>query len=539
MKLAFALATTLVAASAGRAFAAPAPWCGQGVDEQFNVTEPNGRFKYNTDVDDLADERGLDAIVGASCSTMMRDDQARYHAQLEAARARWSKRMHMTDADWADAGEWIRENASMRYFAGMVMKLDARATFSRLGPVAQFAALDPPMIATDKDPRYKSDYAADALGSRLTQAGIAGYVSSCLEQDPAGGIDAPRWAMCWPDVDAIDLDKLAVELRSSKDSTGGDRMRLRLVAADLVDKRLPEARKELADAEQHDASIAKLFEVAANARKAWRAQATALQAALELQDRLDDAVIENSRSGVAGCAITARAEFDAVVKATPVASFGDLGLKKQDDGRFAPNYGNAIAAVTHTPAGYLAALSMLSCAWISNAKLAVAPALFAGIGHVSLRGERTAAMMAMKLSGIVSDERGKTFEFHLDAAPTWLRIDDEAEDGGGRITRLTKSGDRVHVEFAAVMEKQTDCMKPVRTNHITAIRDDGTLVYEYTCAQYQSQMVNVASGPIDVDATDAATLKVGMIMHYGDGVLLAWNKAGDKAPALVFGVPVK
>ena len=537
MKLAFALTTSLVAASAGHALAAPAVWCGQGVGEQFDVAEPDGRFEYNSDADDVADERGLDAIVGASCSTMMRDDQQRYHAQLEAARARWSKRLHMTEADWADAGEWIRENTSMRYYDGVAMKLDDRATYSDLGPLAQFIVLG---THGPEHPNWTMpDYEADALGPRLTQAGLVGYVSQCLRDDPGGGIDAPRWATCWQDAEAIDLDKLNAEIRASHEGANGiDRMRLRIVAFELVAKKLPEARKRLADAEKHDDSIAKLFEVAASARKAWRDQAPSLRAALALQDKLDDAALKNSRNAhLDDCAKAARGELDAVVKAMPVASFGDLGLKKRQDGAIAPAYERAVAAVVSTPAGYLAATAISACASLTNKPVQLADAL--DPRGIAYRGERTAAMTAMMLSGIQPDDRGKRFEYSAAVAPAWTAGRAENLSGRGKLSNVTKVGDHVHLAFTAMMDKVTYCDNYRETNHILGIDSNGTFRYEMVCTAHKTEIVNKASAPFDVDLADGAALKAGMYVAYVDGVMLAWNKPGDKTPVLVFGVPVK
>jgi hypothetical protein len=537
MKLAFAVTTSLVAASAGHALAAPAAWCGEGVMEQFNVTEPDGRFKYNTDADDLADERALDAIAGASCSTMMNGDQQRYHAQIEAARARWSKRLHMTEADWADAGEWIRENTSMRYFDGVAMKLDDRATYSDLGPLAQFIVLG---IHGPEHPKWTMpDYEADALGPRLTQAGLVGYVSQCLRNAPGGGIDAPRWATCWHDAEAIDLDKLNAEIHASKEGANGiDRMRLRINAFQLVAQKLPEARKRLADAEKRDDSIAKLFEVAANARKAWRDQAPSLQGALALQDKLDDAALKNSRNAhLDDCAKLARDEFDAVVKATPVAKFGDLGLKKRKDGEITPAYERAVAAVMSTPAGYLAATAINACASLTNRPVQLAAAL--NPRGVAYRGERTAAMTAMMLSGIQPDDRGKTFEYSAADAPAWTSDGTENVGGRGKLSKVTKVGDHVHLVFTAKMEKETYCDNYRETSHILGIDSNGTFRYEMVCTAYKTEIVNKASEPFDVDLADGGALKAGMYIAYASGVMFAWNKPGDKTPVLVFGIAVK
>jgi hypothetical protein len=425
----------------------------------------------------------------------------------------------------------------MRHYESLALHVDQQTTYSQLGPLAQFIVLNK-HAGVDSELRSMHSYSADVLGSRITQAGLFGYVTQCLHDAPGGDIDAQGWAVCWPDAEALDLDKLNTEIRASKEGANGiDRMRLRFNAYQLLAIKLPDARKRLAEAEKRDESIAKLFAVAADARKAWRAQAASLQASIALQDQLDDAAIKNSRNPhLDGCAKAARDEFDAVVKATPLASFGDLGLKKSKDGRIEPPYDRAVAAIATTIPGYFAASAMRACASLTGQAPPLAHALRSSL---VFRGERTAAMTALITSGIESDDRAKTFEFAMPESPSWGMPAAERDGGSGKLAKVTKTGDHVHLEFTAKMGTVTYCDEYRETGHVLAIESDGGLRYEMVCKAYKTDTVNRASKPFDVDLADGAGLKPGMYVGYEAGVLLAWNKLGDKAPALVFGIAVK
>src|SRR5439155_16223451 len=155
-----------------------------------------------------------------------------FHAQLEAARARWTKRLEMTDDDWADAAVWAVAGVGDRRGGRIQVDVDKKA-WSALGPVEQYAGM---IRGSARSETAMLDYAyfADALGTKLTEAGRLGYITHCID----GGSKPVDWAACAPDIAAFDKKKLAAELRADKTARGFEKMVLRLVADDYVHNRL-------------------------------------------------------------------------------------------------------------------------------------------------------------------------------------------------------------------------------------------------------------------------------------------------------------
>jgi len=524
MKLAISSVLAL-ALAAGTASAAPEPWCGEGVADTFNVAMGN-KFTYNSDADDLADDASFMRVVGASCSVMGHDNE-QFHAQLAAARARWAKRLRMADADWADAAAWIQEPAGVRY-SRTIHVPDHRA-YSELGPIAQYALLSNEYVSAGI-----ASYNADVLGAHLTETGRVGYVQSCL----GGSIAAPaQWALCWADAEAIDLDKLAAELRSDKSYSGADRMFLRIAAYNLVTKLVPQRRDELAKA---DPAYRKLVEIAAKTRKDWSASPEALA----LVDALDDAVAKQSRSlHVDGCADNARAALLAQVAALPSTAFADMPLypkkgDKDEEFRLAPT--RLLATVAKTPDGYLAELAVVLCATDHDDATELATEVDRQIANSSgLRGPRTAALTAMKRSKIQPDARDEQISYP-ESRHAWVaRGSGEHMWSTGVIKKLTRKGDVVHIVYDGKNVTATVCASWNDTNHVTAIRNDGTVQYQQVCGSYETLHGNDAPEPIDVSIADGGALKPGMVTLYTGGVMMAWAKRDDARPAVAFGLAIK
>ena len=81
------------------------PWCAGVSDRQGFVTEGD-KFSYNSDADDIA--KGGNALYDvslASCGHTSNDSDA-YVGPLTAARARWSKRLELIEADWKDVAAY-------------------------------------------------------------------------------------------------------------------------------------------------------------------------------------------------------------------------------------------------------------------------------------------------------------------------------------------------------------------------------------------------------------------------------------------------
>jgi hypothetical protein len=521
MKLAISSAFVL-ALAAGSAHASPEPWCGGGVADTFNVSMGN-KFVYNSDADDLADQMSLMNIVGASCNTMGHDNE-RFHAELAAARARWAKRLHMSDADWADAAEWIREPQSMRY--DRELDPPEHKAYTELGPVAQFALL----TQIEPDAPGNLAYQADVFGTHLSQAGRVGYVRTCL-----GASDSAIWPMCLADIAAIDLDKLADELRADKSASGTDRMFVRYAAWNLVTTIAPGRRADLA---KLDPAYGKLAEVAAKASQSWTANADSLA----LAAALDDAVAKRSRSlHVDGCAAKARAELNAALADVPANVFDDMPmLPPKGDHKFEIPAKKVLDAIAARPDGYLAELAVVLCAIDSDQPSELSAAAKKAIaGRPGFRGPHTAALTAMRHSKIELDARDQHLALPVTRHAWQVGIRTEEQWSQGVIKKLSRKGERVHVEYTGRNVTSTFCDDWRDTNHATAIRDDGTIEYQRVCTAMKTETHFSAPAPIDLDAIDAAALAPGMTLTVHDGVVIAWKNATDMKPVVVLGIAVK
>ena len=144
---------------------------------------------------DAAD--ALYTLVAAFCAP---DADATAQArELAATRKRWSKRLHMTEADWADAAAWAVTHHSDR---NPSIYPPEKTAWSKYGPIDQWAGV---LRLTMGDSSQTSDpaYVADAFGAELTEAGRLGYIMVCIQ-----GERPAEWAMCADDIARFDAAKL-------------------------------------------------------------------------------------------------------------------------------------------------------------------------------------------------------------------------------------------------------------------------------------------------------------------------------------------
>ena len=108
------------------------------------------------------------------------------------------------------------------------------------------------------------------------------------------------------------------------------------------------------------------------------------------------------------------------------------------------------------------------------------------------------------------------------------------------IAKLKPSGKTVTVEFKKQMVKQVQCAETKRTNRVTQILGNGTLIYELICLRNETVTVNKASDPVTVNARYLEGVQPGMYVSVTEDVAVAvWAKPGAATPTMVFGVPLK
>jgi hypothetical protein len=509
---------TIVALTATAADAQPA-WC-KGATESLSVYGPLKDVYAETDP--------LDAVYTLVAATCFPDGDARAEArQLEATRRTWSKRLEMTEGDWADAAVWASRGQGDRNSPSIYPGGD-KAAWSSYTPIDQYAGL---LNSTLGDSSRVTDpaYLADAFGARLSEAGRLGYITRCL------GTNATpvEWAMCEGDIAAFDPRKLSAELRADTAHDGFQRMVVRIAAYQIAPK-LAQHAAAVKALTAKDPGYAQMFALAGAARSAWSKTDPAL---IALATQMDDARVTSSRKASEGCAARTWDAWKAVVSTVPAARFAALR----------PEPGNSLleqaaAVVIGEANGYLASLSLHLCESFGDKPDYLIRILGAAMSRwPGFRGPRTAAHTAILTAGITLDDRDARIEYP-DVTRPWISGSGSSGGGGtGGIASVKASGETTTIEFAKVKSQQKECTRGHTTNRITQIRSDGTLVYQYVCEATRTVTINEPPAPPQtVKSRYAAGLKKGMFVSViEDVVVVAYAKSGAAAPSMIAGVPVK
>jgi hypothetical protein len=344
---------------------------------------------------------------------------------------------------------------------------------------------------------------------------------------------AAHWALCLPEVDQLDLDKLAVELRRDKSYGPVQRMFVRRVASSLVNKEIPDRRAKLA---KEDPVLKKLPDIAIAARKDWLAHAPSSDL-VQLLGSLDDEWAKGTRKATLDCAGPTRKAFDDVVAKIPASDFKDLQWNpKPGQKDFVPYPRRMMNRVMSTPQGYFAALAMVRCGAVTEQFTMLSRGLHGVLDHASgLRGPHTAALTAAEAAGLQPSTG------HMQFMSIWYRFRSlnpkkEYTNVRGEIAKITPKGDVVHVEFAQKPMTEDYCDDWAETTHQLGWKGDGSPQYEMKCTTTKTASFTRGAKPADLDAADAAGLAPGMYIAYTAGVLVGFNHESDHVPVTAFGV---
>lgn len=490
------LLTALLSGSS--AHAAPAKWCtGTTTREHYSITDM-GHFQYNSDADDLKDMDGFADVVLALCSNDPAATQ--YHAELEAARLRWTKRLHLTDADWADAFPFASSNISFR----RSLHLDGAPGS---GPIAQY---DWFRRATLEEAIRR----ADTEGEHLSQAARLGYVAQCLEGEQ---VDPVAAALCVGDM-GLDLDALGNELRASPSVDPVSRMTLRLLAEQVVRKLWPERKNEIAGYMLKDAGWNQIFKIAKAARQEWIDRKVELAPMRSLHYQL-----AHSKSP-AGCDQTLsilQQKITAISADDYARTFGK-----------SPSSREVLSRVMNEPAGYLAATNYAQCH--PGTSLAVE---IGAVGGPGLGGPRATALSRLILAN--PKPFGGDLRLPDLASDHVYRGGNDLKSSFGVLTGVTRTGDNVHLTFRKEPYDFAYCAESHQTDRVVTVMESGTVVYESVCTKTARAKGKDAIPPVDVAARNM-TLRPGMVVVVeGDMVVVAWSKPDAKAPSFILGEPVK
>lgn len=503
----------LLAAHTATARAAPA-WCKAG-DERPS-------YYLKTLYSETDPQDAMLGLVAASCYP--EDDLAGQEGVIAKLRLAWSKKLGLEEADWADVSEWAHLPRHLRGDPRIDVR-DRKAAWSTYSPLDQYGALSSADIG-DTD----AAYLADAFGEKLTQLGRLGYVAQCLSTSK----DSPAvtYAMCATDAAALDLAKLATEIRGDTTHGAADRMAARFVAYDVLSKR-PELTEAIGALRAKDEAYDAMFALGEKAHARWPKTDARW---IALMNDLDDARITGSRKKSAGCVDRTWEAWKVVVGAIPARKLATIHPEPGKE--FIPQL---VGMMTSDANGYLVSLAMEQCAFLENKEDALSRTIGYAIGRwPGLRGPRTATQTAILTADLKLDDRDASLDYP-DVKRAWIGGDGNVGNFGfGAIAKIEIAGERATVTFAKQKVTQTRCTRGHYTSRISQIMTDGTVVYYYECDKEIIETIEVEPyAPMKFGARYAAGLKPGMTVRIMDDVAAVAFPKGKTMPSLVTGVAVK
>jgi hypothetical protein len=513
----------LLLVAGGKVAAAAPAWCAaDGVDKHEMM------YSNVKDVLDADPSNALPAIVASLCWP---DEEAKDRIkEIEKARASWSKKLDLQDTDWADVAQYASTTKSMRW-GHLPLDFENKLAWSTLSPTEQYAGIENGFPNNGNGNSISEyTYLTDALGTRLTATGRLAYVQqACFNKDAIA-----EWAMCDGDIALLDPRKIADEIRKDTKASGLSRMKLRLIIYGL-DKRLAEHAKDVEKAKAKEAAYAKMFEIAAATRKEWDTISKTETQLLDLALLMDDARQTASRKAMEGCSEKTWAAWKAVVEKLPAKGFEGFSTDITDSW-MAP----AAAVITTTVPGYLASIALYTCHKAAVDKDPVISTIGSTIVYVpGLRGPRTATLWALRNANLQLDDTSAKISFPDFRYDQKYGGGHEARGYFATVAKIKVDGDKAVVSFTPKLEKQEQCASARRTNRITQIRPDGSLIYESICTSYKSVTVDKSPDAQTVDVRYTAGVKPGMNVNISTGAIFAaWTK-GKKSPAVVAGVTLK
>jgi hypothetical protein len=520
-------AASLVAslAATGAAAAEVPAWC-----KDASVEAPSLQDLSSSDVSTV-----IKTFVGAQCAPTAETESHR--AEIERARQAWSKRLGMSEADWADAAQYASPHSGAEATV-------ASKTLATASPLDQYAIIAG-AGSRNSSSRFDAMYAADMFDAKLSEVGRYGFLkTTCFDaamstaRDPDGlnGAEA-TWAICQPDFDRFDLAKFYSELRSDTSHSGVVKMRLRIEAYEFP-KLIKEHAADVAKALAHDDATKKLFEIAAKARTEWTSTAGRHTQLLELVLAMESATLAESRKQLEGCGEKTEAALIEAVAEIPAKEFAGL-----HDDRSDPHNGVATGAAVvlmRSPTVGLAAIALTLC----DPRSPTAGLLLNMLHYApGIRGPRNAAIGKIASAKITYDNLKAKLTL-VSAKPYGDRYPDgtfSAASAGGVVKSVKREGDKLTVTVENTATKvANECIKSHRTNRVSSIRPDGSVVYEQHCDKSGTVVHDNTWAPFKVRAKFAPWLTPGVLFSASDeDVIAVWPNKTAKNPSIVLGAKLR
>jgi hypothetical protein len=514
--------------SAQAAAANPPSWCKGTTFDDDEVAEMSSNDP----------SVALAAIVKTECTS--NQDVAAHRAEADKARDKLGGKLHMNDADWADAVAYAGDS-DRAFKADFSTKMLAQAT-----PIDQFKAIHDEFQGVDdgrESPISDALYVADALDGRLSEVGRLAFLDWCVKDESTRPEDdAVKWAICQPDADKLDTAKLAVELRGDTAHDGLARSWLRVRALKMSDdlKSATAARDKLF---KKDDTYKKIFDVAQKARADWAKGAGSDGKLLELVLAMDSAAFFHSRKQFDGCEAKTRAALEKAVSTIPAKSFRAMHDVRDDPYKGFAN--GAAPLLANTPAVDLAAIAFVAC----QKKSPTADFLAAAIARVpGVRGPRSAALGAVMGATFKFDDMNADGLRYVDFSNRpYARSGATVGSAGGVVRALKPGKDALTVAIEKTFVMQEDCVKEHASNHVARVIISGNrwnVEREMICDKTAMVKHDMTWADFEVDPSQQKLLKPGVMFSavYGvkvSDVLAVWPSNSATLPSLVLGAPVR
>jgi hypothetical protein len=525
-KLVFPLAALALASAAPLAHAGVPAWC---KDASF------GSDRY--DLKDLSARDPRDVIITFAKAVCAPTPEAEAGAgEIEKARQAWSKKLHMNEADWADAVAYAKSDYRNERFEYSTKDL---AAFT---PIDQWKAISDGFSRPGGNPAFRDlFYIADALEPRFSEVGRFAYIQECLGlgSQSVTSIPSVTWALCQGDIDRFDPVKFSDQLRTDTAHGGELRMSLRLRVLELPAK-LKEHTAEIQKLFAKDEAYKKVFDVTAKARAEWASGLGANAALLDLALRMDTAVLSQSRKAYEGCEDKTTAALVAEVAKVPAKTFA--GMKDVRDDPYKGFAAGAGPVLVKIPAISLAAMPYILC----HAKSGAADFLAAYLEETpGYRGPRTAALSKVIAEKITLDDMDAKIEYpNFESRPYW-RSHGSIGSAGGVVGSVKPGDDALNVDLEKTLVKRKECIKSHTTNRLSRILANGTIEYESICDQTGMVTHDTTWGTFKIKKDYAPLLKKGIVFSSvfgqdkGADIIAIWPNKNAEIPTQVLGAAVK
>src|SRR5262245_53971760 len=201
--------------------AAPPAWC-----KDASVEAGDLRGLSSKDVREV-----LKSVAASDGSPIA---QAQDHrAEIETARQAWSKRLGLTEADWADVVDYAKIHDDYSIPAEVKTK-----TLANASPLDQYALIQ---HGLDVQGKYDTMYITDMFETKLSEVGRYAFLSTtCFDQSksvarsPTDLLGSEvTWAICQADFERFDLARFQNELRADTTHDGALKMKLRVATYDF------------------------------------------------------------------------------------------------------------------------------------------------------------------------------------------------------------------------------------------------------------------------------------------------------------------